>query len=149
MPAAADPPDWFREIDHTGDIGIAVTASSLPQLFERAAAGMFWVLTDPATIQTPEGTPITVDGRDREALMVRWLSELNYRHTVDDVLYGAFEVESIEDTDDHLTLAATVRGEPIDPARHTVYTEIKAITFHGMEIEETDDGWTVQVIFDM
>lgn len=145
----APSPHWLREIDHTGDIGLQVTASTLPQLFERAALGMFRVLTDLDTVQTPEATEISVEGRDREALMVRWLSELNYRHTVNNVLYGAFEVASIDETDDGLTLTATARGEPIDPDRHPVHTEIKAITFHGMEIRETDEGWTVQVIFDM
>jgi SHS2 domain-containing protein len=110
---------------------------------------MFRVLTDLDSVQPTDATEISVEGRDREALMVRWLSELNYRHTVDDLLFGAFEVESIAETDNHLALAATARGETIDPARHTVYTEIKAITFHGMEVQETNDGWTVQVIFDM
>ena len=145
----ADTPDWFHEIDHTGDIGIQVTAPTLPQLFERAAAGMVRVLTDPEAVRTDEATQITVNGRDQEALMVRWLSDLNYRHTVDHVLYGAFAVEAIGETDAGLSLTATVRGEPIDPDRHTVYTEIKAITFHGLDVHETDDGWAVQVIFDM
>ena len=145
----ADTPDWFHEIDHTGDIGIQVTAPTLPQLFERAAAGMVRVLTDPEAVRTDEATQITVNGRDHEALMVRWLSDLNYRHTVDHVLYGTFAVEAIDETDTGLSLTATVRGEPIDPDRHTVYTEIKAITFHGLDVHETDDGWAVQVIFDM
>ncbi|MFB6278444.1 MAG: archease [Salinibacter sp.] len=145
----ADTPDWFHEIDHTGDIGIEVVASTLPQLFERAAAGMFRVLTDPATVDTPESTQVAVDGRDRDALMVRWLSDLNYRHTVDHVLYGAFAVEAIEETEAGLSLTATVRGEPLAPDRHPVYTEIKAITFHGLDVHRTDDGWAVQVIFDM
>jgi SHS2 domain-containing protein len=145
----ADAPDWFREIDHTGDIGIQITASALPQLFERAAAGTFRVLTDPNTIRPTDATTITVDGHDLEALMVRWLSDLNYRHTVEHVLYGAFEVNTIDEQTDGLTLTATVRGEPIDSDRHTVYTEIKAITFHGLDVHRTDDGWAVQVIFDM
>ena len=142
-------PDWFREIDHTGDIGIQVTAPTLPRLFERAALGTFHVLTDLDAVQTPDATSIAVDGRDREALMVRWLSELNYRHTVDNVLYASFEVASIDNAGDGLTLTATARGEPIDPDRHTVHTEIKAITFHGLDVHKTDNGWGVQVIFDM
>jgi SHS2 domain-containing protein len=144
-----DTPDWFHEIDHTGDIGIQVTAPTLPQLFERAALGMFRLLTDLDSVHTSESTQIAVDGRDLEALMVRWLSELNYRHTVDNVLYGTFEVDSIHETEDERVLSATVRGEAIDPDRHTVYTEIKAITFHGLDVHETDGGWAVQVIFDM
>ncbi len=144
-----DAPDWLREIDHTGDIGIQVTAASLAQLFERAAVGTFHVLTDLSAVEAKDEMQITVEGRDREALMVRWLSELNYHHTVDDQLFCDFAVESIADPGDGLTLTGTARGEPIDPARHTVYTEIKAITFHGMAIRESDDGWAVQVIFDM
>jgi SHS2 domain-containing protein len=142
-------PDWFREIDHTGDIGIEVTAPTRTRLFERAALGMVRILTDLDAVRTLDATRLTVDGRDREALMVRWLSELNYRHTVENVLYGAVEVETIDETDDGLTLTAIARGEPIDPARHTVHTEIKAITFHGLEVRKTDEGWAVQVIFDM
>jgi SHS2 domain-containing protein len=144
-----DTPDWFREIDHTGDVGIQVSAPTLPQLFERAALGMFRLLTDLDSVHTSESTQIAVGGRDLEALMVRWLSELNYRHTVDNVLYSTFEVDSIHETEDGRVLSATVRGEAIDPDRHTVYTEIKAITFHGLDVHETDGGWAVQVIFDM
>jgi SHS2 domain-containing protein len=145
----ADAPDWLQEIDHTGDIGIQVTAPSLAVLFERAAVGTFHVLADLPAVRAEQETTITVDGRDREALMVRWLSALNYRHTVEDRLFCDFTVASITETDDGLTLTGTARGEPLDPARHTVYTEIKAVTFHGMAIEETADGWAVQVIFDM
>jgi SHS2 domain-containing protein len=126
-----------------------VTAPSLPQLFERAAVGTFHVLTNLSAVRAEDEVTITVEGRDREALMVRWLSELNYRHTVERQLFCDFAVDSIADTSDGLTLTGTARGEPVDPERHTVYTEIKAITFHGMEIQETNDGWAVQVIFDM
>jgi SHS2 domain-containing protein len=142
-------PDWLQEIDHTGDIGIRVTAASLKALFERAAMGTFHVLADLSAVEAADETKITVEGRDREALMVRWLSELNYRHTVEHRLFCDFSVEAIEETADGLALTGVARGEALDPDRHTVYTEIKAITFHGMEIRETDAGWSVQVIFDM
>lgn len=145
----ADTPAWLREIDHTGDVGLHVRAASLPQLFERAAEGMFRVLTDIDAVRPTSETALTVTGRDREALMVRWLSELNYYHTVDDQLFCAFAVASVAEAAGELTLAGTARGESIAPERHVVHTEIKAITFHGMEIQETTDGWTVQVIFDM
>jgi len=144
-----DAPNWLQEIDHTGDIGIQVTAPSLEVLFERAARGTFHVLADLSAVRVQGETAITVEGRDREALMVRWLSELNYRHTVDHHLFCDFTVDGIEEMNDGFRLTGTARGEPTDSTRHTVYTEIKAITFHGMDIQETDTGWAVQVIFDM
>lgn len=142
-------PSWLREIDHTGDIGIEVTADTLPQLYERAAQGMFSVLTDLDTVRPEEPTTITVEGRDHDALMVRWLSELNYLHTVDHKLYVRFDIEVLSPAEEEIRLQATCSGEPIDPDRHTVYTEIKAITFHELDVHETNTGWAVQVIFDM
>ena len=139
------PPDWLREIDHTGDIGIAVRAGTLSELFERAAWGMFGVLTDMDTVRDREARAVTVEADDRASLMVRWLSELNFLHATQHVLFSRFAIEEMTDT----RLAATAWGEAIDPDRHTVYTEIKAITYHQLEIEETDDGWHVQIIFDM
>ncbi len=144
-----DPPPWLHEIDHTGDVGLQVTADTMEQLFERAAAGMFHVITDPADVRVDTEMTITVQGRDREALLVHWLTELNYRHTVDRQLYSTFVVKDITTSEEELLLTATVGGEPTDPARHTVHTEIKAVTFHGLDVDQTSDGWTAQVIFDM
>ena len=142
-------PPWLQEIDHTGDLGLRIAADTLPQLFERAAEGTFRVLTDLDDVRPAVASSVTVRARDRDALMVRWLSELNFRHTAHRQLYSAFAVSSVEAQDDEWVLEATVRGEPIDPERHVVHTEIKAITFHGLEVQETETGWTVQVIFDM
>jgi SHS2 domain-containing protein len=142
-------PPWLTEIDHTGDIGIRVAAPTVPAIFERAAEGTFHVLTDLAAVRPTTETTLTVRAPDREALLVRWLSELNYRHTVEHTLYSTFAVERLDEDGDELVLTATVRGEPIDPDRHVVHTEIKAITFHGLAVRPTDEGWTVQIIFDM
>lgn len=144
-----DAPAWMTEIDHTGDIGIELTAATLDGLFERAAEGMFRVLTDLSSVRPTDATPITVEGPDLDALMVRWLSELNYRHIVDGQLFSTFDVSAIDTENGVRNLTATIRGEAIDPERHTVYTEIKAITFHGLDVHETDTGWAAQVIFDM
>jgi SHS2 domain-containing protein len=46
-------------------------------------------------------------------------------------------------------LEAEVHGEKTDPERHTIYTEIKAITFHALQIEHLDGGWKARIIFDL
>jgi SHS2 domain-containing protein len=148
MPPSSLPP-WLQEIDHTGDLGLRVTADTLPALFERAAEGTFRVLTDLEDVGPAGASCVVVRAADREALMVRWLSELNFRHTAHRQLYRAFSVSSVGAQGEEWVLEATVQGEPIDPERHVVHTEIKAVTFHGLEVQATDDGWAVQVIFDM
>ncbi|WP_457654663.1 archease [Rhodocaloribacter sp.] len=138
-------PEWLREIDHTGDLGIEVEAPDLDTLYERAAWGMFALLTDLRTVAPRTSERVEVEADDREALMVWWLSELNYRHLTRRRLYCAFEVESRTDR----RLVATVRGELFDPERHLLYTEIKAVTFHGLEIRRANGLWRVRIIFDM
>ena len=46
-------------------------------------------------------------------------------------------------------LAGKLAGEVMDPARHVLKTEIKAATFHGLEIREVDGGLSADVIFDL
>lgn len=138
-------PGWLEEIDHTGDIGILVSAPTLKTLYERAACGMFRVLTDVGMVRRTHSREIAVRARDREALLVEWLSELNYRHVTEHHLYAGFYIEHLNQH----SLRGAVEGEPIDDERHTIYTEIKAITYHGLKIDETASGWQVQIIFDM
>jgi SHS2 domain-containing protein len=138
-------PSWFREIDHTGDVGIEVSASSRAALFERAALGMFYVLTDPEAVTPREEVEVIVEADDEEALLVRWLSELNFLHVTEGWLFSVFEVTE----HDGLRLVAIARGTRYDAARHTIYTEIKAVTFHGLTIERRGDAWHARVIFDM
>jgi len=46
-------------------------------------------------------------------------------------------------------LEADVSGEVFDPARHTIFTEIKAVTFHDLQLERDERGWKVEIIFDL
>jgi SHS2 domain-containing protein len=138
-------PKWLDYIDHTGDAGILLRAENLRQLFERAAWGMFSVLTNVAEIRLVEETRIQVEANDLPALMLAWLSELNYRHVTEHRLFAKFEVSVISDQ----MVFAEVSGETINPDRHTIFTEIKAVTFHGLRLEKSDNGWEAQIIFDL
>jgi protein archease len=95
----AKTPAWLDYIDHTGDAGILVRGQDLRQLFARAAWGMFSILTNMDTIRVREKIHIRVEANDLAALMLAWLSELNYRHMTEHWLIGKFEV-SAHKTDD-------------------------------------------------
>ena len=138
-------PSWFDEIDHTGDVGIVVRAARLELLFARAAWGLFHVIADVEAVRPAEGRRLAVEAGDRGALLRQWLTELNYLHLVEHRLFCRFDVTALADG----RLEAIVYGEPIDPDRHTVYTEVKAVTFHGLDVSQTPEGWRAQVIFDM
>jgi len=98
-------PEWL-----TADGGIAVEAPDLARLFERAAWGMFSVITDVAAARATETSRISIDAPDRVALLVHWLSELNYRHVTEHRIFSKFEVVTL--SEQHLE--ADVSGEIFD-----------------------------------
>jgi SHS2 domain-containing protein len=53
------------------------------------------------------------------------------------------------DRDGALEVSATLRGEPLDPAKHELAADVKAVTFHGLAVERTADGWRAQVTLDV
>lgn len=132
-------------IDHTADVGLVVRGSTLPVLFERAAIGMFTILADLSSVVPAQSELIELSADDLETLLVSWLSELNYRHVVHHKLYCRFDVREVGNG----ILTAQVHGEQIDPPRHTVHTEIKAVTRHGLTLQKKDDGYEATVIFDL
>ncbi len=140
-----DPPARFEPIDHTADIGYRLFAPTLPELFVVAGRALFEAITAPDTIQARLQKPVSVNAADREALLVAWLSELNYLCLTEFLLFQHFDIQSFSET--HIT--AIVHGEKIDPQRHELKTEIKAVTYHGLYIRETEQGWEAQVIFDV
>jgi SHS2 domain-containing protein len=50
---------------------------------------------------------------------------------------------------DEQGLKAKARGEPLDRERHELSHEVKAITYHQLEVKQTDQGWQARVIVDI
>jgi SHS2 domain-containing protein len=145
MNAGHDTPEWLKFVDHTADAGIMVEAPDLARLFERAALGMFLLITEVRAAHAKETMRISIDAPDRMALLVRWLSDLNYRHLTEHRIFSKFEIIGL----DERHLEAEVSGEIFDPARHTIFTELKAVTFHDLRLEHDGREWKAQIIFDL
>ena len=40
-------------------------------------------------------------------------------------------------------------GEAIDPGRHRLRVDVKAVTLHGFSVQSTTDGWEAGVILEI
>ena len=82
---------------------------------------------------------------DREFLLFDWLRELLREADEGGLLFGKFDVTVTD-----LTATGTAWGEPLDPARHALMREMKAITYHELKVEpQPDGGWLAEVIVDI
>lgn len=138
-------PEIYEPISHTGDVGIVAYGRDLPELFAHAAWAMFDLMGDATTIRPQQYCQVQVTARDLEDLLVRWLSELLYLYETRRFLCCTFIFSCLEPQ----TLSATVGGEPLDEAQHRVDTEIKAVTYHQIRVEQYATQWQAQVIFDL
>ena len=135
----------FETIDHTADIGIMAYGDDLKQVFANAARGLFSLITELDTVAVKEKRGIKVTAPDREALLVNWLNELIYLCEAKELLFNRFDIITITDTQ----LKATGYGEKINLAKHELKTQVKAATYHMLKIEQHEDGYRAQVIFDV
>lgn len=144
----------YEIIEHTADIGIKVSGSDLNEIFIQAAVAMFEVLIDskpglipsitvPVQIKTAQVDKSGV--KPIEHLLVKWLQELLFIFESRHLVLSHFYIDEI--TDNYLEGAA--KGLKFDKARHKLKCEIKAVTYHQLSLEEKNDDWHAQVIFDI
>ena len=135
----------YEHFEHTADLGLRARAPDLDTLFAEAAEALFAaVVEDLAAVQPLQRVDVRLSGDDREYLLFDWLKELLYRFDAEHRLFARFAVH----VDDH-GLSGTAWGEPLDPARHVLSHEVKAITYHDLRVEPTPDGWLAEVIVDI
>lgn len=131
--------------EHTADLGLRVKAASFAALLAEAAQGLFEIIAgDLGQIRPRLARSFAIEGADPAYLLLDWLGELHAAFEIDRLLLCAFEVAVHE-----RGLTATARGEPYDPAVHTLAHEIKAITQHELDVRQTPAGWEATLIVDI
>ena len=141
----------FEPLEHTADLGIEVRAASLAELFVDAAAGLFDAITQLETVESHEEVAIEIEEPALDLLLVAWLEELLYRFDTAGELFARGEAQLAgEGGDGHAwSIRARMRGERFAPERHPLKVQVKAITYHGLEVARDEQGWRALVIFDI
>ncbi len=136
-------PDYAL-LDHTADLGIKVRGVDLKDLFETAAKALMHLMTRGESPGITTEMNITVSGQDLPDLLVRWLGEILYLLEGEDLVVTSVHIDSIFPS----RLDATLQVIPFDPAFHRIRHEIKAVTYHQIQVMNKGSIWEAQVIFD-
>ncbi len=131
----------FEEIEHTADWAFRAYGRNLSELFENAAYALFDLQGAPTSDAESVTRRVEVAGIDYPALLVNWLSELLFLQETKHETFSHFKVESLNPN----ALTGQISGRPSGPLNKFV----KAITYHGLKIEETPEGWQATVVVDV
>lgn len=135
----------YEIFEHTADLGLRVRAADLPTLFADAARGLTsMIAANLDAVQPVREVPLRVESGSIDLLLFDWLTEILYLFESEHLLLSQFDIRLAGDA-----LDATARGEPLDELRHQLEHEVKAITYHGLKVEQTSDGWLAEVIVDI
>jgi len=135
----------FRIIEHTADVGIEAYGKTLEEAFENAAKGMFSLMIGGGKIESKVMREVEIPfDMDVEQLLVDWLSELLYIHDVEHLVFGEFDVEIGKEK-----LKGKAYGEEYDIKKHGYGMEIKAVTYHMLEVKKDEKGYVVRCLFDI
>jgi len=135
----------YELIDHTADVGVIAYGKTLSEAFEYAAKAMFDIITDNSEIESIGQYNIKLEAPDLEQLLVDWLSELLFLNSAKNLVFGFFKVYLDEKNN---SLTATIFGDKYDISKHKIGAEIKAVTYHILEVKNKKP-FHVQVLFDI
>ena len=135
----------YEIIDHTADIGLHVFGNDPADLFRNAALALTDVITDRRNVVAVDSMGVSVDGHDWPDLMVNWLRELLYLWSGKELLVASVEVDRINTQ----RIVAAARVVPFQPDRHRIRNEIKAVTYHQIDVSEGLTGWEATIILDV
>jgi SHS2 domain-containing protein len=142
----------FEFFDVTADVGYRAYGNNLGNAFENAAIAMFEVITDTSAVKHLVEKQIELEAEDKYALFYDWLSELLFFHDAEYLVFSKFDVKIYSKVDEDREiyyLVATAWGEEFDPLRHERRSEVKAVTYHMMDIKDENLNVMLQVILDI
>lgn len=141
----AEPRASFREIEHTADLGVEITAATFPALVAASGEALFALIADTRDICRREEIIVSASGDEPEELLHAWLCELLARFNIEGFVGKKCVIDQI--TADRVE--GKIRGEKLDLNRHRFRTEIKGVTYHEFRVWQEDGLWRARIIFDV
>ena len=138
------PDSGWTLLEHTADIRIEIRGRSLSELFEIAAYALVHILIPKTAVLPRNEEIISLQEDTTEELLVSWLREILFRYQTSGLVPHRLDI--LEATLHRLTckVAFGVPGEQIEPDM-----EIKGVTYHGLNVQAHDWGYSARVVFDI
>lgn len=139
------PNEEISWLEHDADLLLEVRAESVERLFVLAAEALIGVMIEENRSAGGSLRDVVLEAEETEGLLVAWLNELIYLVTDGRFLVSAVDSLRLEAR----RLTAVIRGVDGSDGSACSIRDVKAATWHALEILETRGGWSVRVLFDV
>ncbi|MBL7155132.1 MAG: archease [Candidatus Portnoybacteria bacterium] len=130
----------FEVLEHRADLKIKVFGQDLAELFINAASAIAEQQNPKAKKTTEEWESVEINSPDLNSLLVDWLNEILSRSDLNHKIYFNFKIEELSEKH----CRAKIAGQKVVQKE----IDIKAATYHGLEVKKVDEHWQAIIIFD-
>ena len=140
----------YSDLDHPADVFVEIWGEDLPELFENALFALYDQVAELQGFGTGREETITVMGPGAADALRSLLSEALYLFETEGFVAARAEVDVQTTSPDQVQVTARLDGETLDRERHTLLSEVKAVTYHQLAVERVPEGgWRASVLFDV
>jgi SHS2 domain-containing protein len=139
---------FYRILEHVSDAYVEVEGGSLEECFSKAGLAVVDIMVDLDSISPVSDVDVRVEGFDLYSLLYNFLEDVLVRVTSGEFLPCRIDVK-IGGGGERFLLHARYSGESFVPGKHRAKVEVKAITYHLMEIVEKDGGCVIRFLLDL
>ncbi|MFC1842709.1 archease [Candidatus Dependentiae bacterium] len=143
----------FEVLSHTADIKIRVYGKTLKAFFRNAVIGMFQVIGPKIPgckkennrvicNNLPQRHKVEIESFDLDSVLVDFLSEALYLSDVHDQAYLDADIDEVTEN----KICAILHGIKVQGFE---VVEIKAVTYHEMQVKKIDGIWQSNIVFDI
>lgn len=129
------------------DAAFEVKAESLKGLFKDAALALFGLMVDLNSVEAKESRQIILENKKIEDLLFDFLEELVFLKDKDYILFKEFQIDI--SFNKKYKLKAQAKGEMINPQKHKLEVDVKAITLHLFKVEQKNKIWYARIVVDI
>jgi len=115
------------------------------QVFENAAYALTDLITETDSLQGAHNRQLVVTGEDQNDLMMNWLREILYLWHGREILVKRASIRQLSE----VRLTADLSYEVYKPGKHEIKNEVKAVTYHQLDVNQNADGWFATFIVDV
>ena len=147
----------YKFLEHTADVQAECEAKTFPGLLEAAARALYSVALNKQRKSVRASHELFISGANHEDVVIRWLQELVFLLETDGFVSVRFTwngshmepPEGALTSGPHavLTVHCKAEGYFCDPEDRG--EEVKGATYHGLNVEKTEEGFTAKIIFDL
>jgi SHS2 domain-containing protein len=140
----------FLEDVATADVAFEAEGKTLEELLEACALATTNVMVrNMDAIMGMVTVDIKVTADSEEALLFKFLEEVIFYKDAKQLIFGKYEIRVASVRNREFELRARATGEKLDPKKHDLIVDVKAVTYHQFEVRKAKGSWTAHVILDI